>query len=210
MGGKGDWAYLRLTDPDTVPSIGPSIVSLIFALYANSGWNAAAYLAGEVTDPAHTIPRTMIGGTLFVALLYLILNGFNFYALPVMDLLCLSIAGVVSAMVWARTPRVLRDGLRRGDSCLLLGNRRTEWNPIECHRAAEPMGVGPDPFGELRATGDLQQHRAHDFQRPRSGSGTAPALARAQSFPSLSHAALSIYAGILRPYVDHDRRERFR
>ena len=142
MVGTGDWAHLTPTDTPTVPSIGPYVVSLIFALYAYSGWNAAAYLAGEITDPARTIPRTMIGGTLFVALLYLILNGFYFYALPVTELakppllpvadkvarallgleagrfvtamLCLSIAGAVSAMVWAG-PRVYyamaQDGL---------------------------------------------------------------------------------------------------
>lgn len=142
MVGKGDWAHLSLTDTQTVPGIGQHVVSLIFALYAYSGWNAAAYLAGEITEPARTIPRTMIGGTLFVALLYLILNGFYFYALPVTELakppilpvadkvarallgldagrivtaiLCLSIAGAVSAMVWAG-PRVYyamaQDGL---------------------------------------------------------------------------------------------------
>ncbi len=131
--GKGDWSYLVLRDADTVPGIGQCIVSLIFALYAYSGWNAAAYLAGEIIDPARTIPRTMIGGTLFVALLYLMLNGLYFYALPVTELakppilpvadkvavallgsgaarlvtviLCLSIAAAVSAMVWAG-PRV--------------------------------------------------------------------------------------------------------
>jgi APA family basic amino acid/polyamine antiporter len=84
----------------------------------------------------------MIGGTLFVVLLYLAMNGFYFYALPVTELaqppllpvaykvastllgpdagrfvtviLCLSIAGAVSAMVWAG-PRVYyamaQDGL---------------------------------------------------------------------------------------------------
>ncbi len=140
--GKGDWTHLRLADTPPAPRIGQWFVSLIFALYAYSGWNAAAYLAGEITDPARTIPRTLIGGTLFVALLYLALNGFYFYALPVSELakppllpvadkvarallgldagrfvtaiLCLSIAGAVSAMVWAG-PRVYyamaQDGL---------------------------------------------------------------------------------------------------
>lgn len=142
MAGTGDWAHLTPPDTHPVPGIGPYVVSLIFALYAYSGWNAAAYLAGEITDPARTIPRTMIGGTLFVALLYLLLNGFYFYALPVTELakppllpvadkvarallgleagrfvtaiLCLSIAGAVSAMVLAG-PRVYyamaQDGL---------------------------------------------------------------------------------------------------
>jgi len=142
MGGKGDWTHLGLSDTQASPSIGLSIVSLIFALYAYSGWNAAVYLAGEVREPARTIPRALIGGTLFVTLLYLALNAFYFYALPVTDLaqppllpvtskvavallgmdaarfvtmiLCLSITGAMSAMVWAG-PRVYyamaQDGL---------------------------------------------------------------------------------------------------
>jgi APA family basic amino acid/polyamine antiporter len=133
LSGKGDWAHLGDTAGSTFPGVGPCIVSLVFALYAYSGWNAAAYLAGEIADPARTIPRTMITGTLVVAVLYLALNGLYFYALPVQDLakppllpvadkvalsllgpdaarlvtamLCLSIAGAVSAMVWAG-PRV--------------------------------------------------------------------------------------------------------
>ena len=133
MGGKGDWAHLSQSEAQATPSIGLSIVSLIFALYAYSGWNAAVYLAGEVTEPARTIPRAMIGGTVFVTLLYLALNAFYFYALSVTDLaeppllpvaskvavallgsdaarfvtmlLCLLITGAISAMVWAG-PRV--------------------------------------------------------------------------------------------------------
>lgn len=133
MGGKGDWAHLSPSDAQTTPSIGLSIVSLIFALYAYSGWNAAVYLAGEVNAPSRTIPRALISGTLFVTLLYLALNLFYFYALSVTDLaqppllpvankvavellgaeaarfvtmlLCLLITGSISAMVWAG-PRV--------------------------------------------------------------------------------------------------------
>jgi APA family basic amino acid/polyamine antiporter len=66
MVGTGDWAHLRVTDAQVAPGFGPWCVALIFALYAYSGWNAAAYLAGEITEPARTIPRTMIGGTLCV------------------------------------------------------------------------------------------------------------------------------------------------
>ncbi len=133
MGGKGDWAHLSQSEAQATLSIGLSIVSLIFALYAYSGWNAAVYLAGEVTEPARTIPRAMIGGTVFVTLLYLALNALYFYALSVTDLaeppllpvaskvavallgsdaarfvtmlLCLLITGAISAMVWAG-PRV--------------------------------------------------------------------------------------------------------
>jgi len=142
MLGKGNWSHLGLSAPDITPGFGTTMVSLIFVTYAYSGWNAAAYVAGEIVDPGRTIPRAMIGGTLFVGLLYLVVNGIYLYALPVTELgqppilpvankvasamlgptgtllvtvlLCLSIAGAVSAMVWTG-PRVYyamaQDGL---------------------------------------------------------------------------------------------------
>ncbi|SDY58486.1 APC family permease [Nitrosomonas sp. Nm58] len=159
--GAGDWAHLAPTNTHPVSGIGSYVVSLIFVLYAYSGWNTSAYLAGEIIDPARTIPRTMIGGTLFVALLYLILNGFYFYALPVTELakppilpvadkvarallgfeasrfvtaiLCLSIAGAVSAMVWAG-PRVYyamaQDGLIPSVFANTSGRQSTPINAI--------------------------------------------------------------------------------
>ncbi len=143
--GHGSWQNLGLRAPDVDPGLGVMVVSLIFVVYSYSGWNVAGYLAGEITNPGKTIPRIMIGGTLFVGLVYLLLNLVYFYALPVTALaeppllpvaakaaqalfgpaaagliaamLCLSIAGAVSAMVWAG-PRVYyamaRDGLLPG------------------------------------------------------------------------------------------------
>jgi APA family basic amino acid/polyamine antiporter len=142
MLGKGNWSHFSLSAPDITPGFGTTMVSLIFVTYAYSGWNAAAYVAGEIVDPGRTIPRSMISGTLFVGLLYLVVNGTYLYALPVTELgqppilpvankvaaamlgptgtllvtvlLCLSIAGAVSAMVWTG-PRVYyamaQDGL---------------------------------------------------------------------------------------------------
>ena len=57
-------------------------IALIQVSFAYSGWNAAAYLAGEVRDPRRTLPRALIGGTLTVAILYLGLNLLFLYAVP--------------------------------------------------------------------------------------------------------------------------------
>lgn len=51
-------------------------VGLIYVSFAYSGWNAAAYIAGEVIEPQKGVPRALILGTLSVALLYLGLNWF--------------------------------------------------------------------------------------------------------------------------------------
>ena len=49
-------------------------VSLFFVSYAYSGWNASAYIAGEIENPKKNIPRSLIWGTLIVTVLYILLN----------------------------------------------------------------------------------------------------------------------------------------
>jgi APA family basic amino acid/polyamine antiporter len=49
-------------------------VELVYVSFAYSGWNTAAYMAGEFREPARDIPRAVLGGTAVVALLYLGLN----------------------------------------------------------------------------------------------------------------------------------------
>jgi APA family basic amino acid/polyamine antiporter len=49
-------------------------VSLVFVAYAYSGWNAAAYVAGEIENPRKNLPSALLTGTLLVTLLYTLLN----------------------------------------------------------------------------------------------------------------------------------------
>ena len=56
-------------------------VSLIFVSFAYSGWNAAAYLGGEIKNPGRNIPLALFSGTFFVICLYLLLNVVYIYAL---------------------------------------------------------------------------------------------------------------------------------
>ncbi|MDJ0847017.1 MAG: amino acid permease [Myxococcota bacterium] len=131
--GGGDWAHLRRPAPGVTPELGVAAVGLVFVLYSYAGWNAAAYIAAEIRRPERSLPRALVSGTVFVALLYLAVNLLYFYALPasalaaepvlpvaekaasallgpaasaaVSALLCLSIAGAASSMVWTG-PRV--------------------------------------------------------------------------------------------------------
>ena len=57
-------------------------VSLIFISFAYSGWNAAAYLGGEIKNPSRNIPLSLFNGTLIVMFLYILLNAVFIYALP--------------------------------------------------------------------------------------------------------------------------------
>jgi APA family basic amino acid/polyamine antiporter len=57
-------------------------VSLIFVMFAYSGWNAATYVAEEMRSPGRTLPASLVAGTLIVAAFYLALNAVFIYALP--------------------------------------------------------------------------------------------------------------------------------
>jgi APA family basic amino acid/polyamine antiporter len=41
--------------------------------FAYSGWNAAIYVGGEITEPGRNLPRALVGGTALVTAFYLIL-----------------------------------------------------------------------------------------------------------------------------------------
>ena len=53
---------------------GPFAVSLMFVLYSYSGWNAAAYIIGEVRVPQRTVPGALLVATVVVTILYVLLN----------------------------------------------------------------------------------------------------------------------------------------
>ncbi|MBN1827387.1 MAG: amino acid permease [Candidatus Eisenbacteria bacterium] len=50
--------------------------------FAYSGWNASAYIAGEVRRPRRTLPLSLVAGTCIVIVLYLLINLFVFRAVP--------------------------------------------------------------------------------------------------------------------------------
>jgi APA family basic amino acid/polyamine antiporter len=58
------------------------LFSLVYISYAYTGWNAASYLAGEVSDPGRQLPRAILWGTAGVITLYLGLNLVYALALP--------------------------------------------------------------------------------------------------------------------------------
>jgi APA family basic amino acid/polyamine antiporter len=69
-----------------VPTGGALLAAIIVALqgviYTYDGWTGVIYFSGEVRDPARDIPRSMIGGVLAVAAIYLLLNVAYLVVLP--------------------------------------------------------------------------------------------------------------------------------
>jgi basic amino acid/polyamine antiporter, APA family len=81
--GNGDWAHFETQGGGfaNVPTT-TFAIQLMYISFAYSGWNAAAYIAGEVERPEKTLPRALLLGTGVVMVLYLLLNVIYFYALP--------------------------------------------------------------------------------------------------------------------------------
>jgi APA family basic amino acid/polyamine antiporter len=131
--GEGNWDHFFSIQSESRPQAGAVAVALVFIFYTYLGWNVAGYVAGELADPTRWLPKIVVGGTICVAALYFLINVVYFFALPVTVLgeppllpvadkaaaalwgtggarllallLCLSISGAVSAMIWAG-PRV--------------------------------------------------------------------------------------------------------
>lgn len=66
-------------------------LSLIWIMFAYSGWNASAYIGSEIKNPIKNLPRSLILGTGIVVFLYFCLNLFYVYAVPPKDM-----GGVIS------------------------------------------------------------------------------------------------------------------
>jgi len=83
--GSGSWSNLTGFESFPIKSLGgwrDIGLSLMWIMFAYSGWNASAYIGSEVKNPARNLPRSLLLGTGLVILLYLGLNLFYVYALP--------------------------------------------------------------------------------------------------------------------------------
>ena len=61
-------------------------LALLWVMFAYSGWNASAYLAEEMHQPARSLPRSLLFGTLTVMGIYLLVNLLFFFSAPAADL----------------------------------------------------------------------------------------------------------------------------
>ena len=77
------------------PGPPPAIAGLI-VLFAYSGWNSAAYVAGEVREPRRNLPRALVGGVVLVTLLYLAWNLAYFRMVPVERVGTINVGGEIA------------------------------------------------------------------------------------------------------------------
>jgi len=57
-------------------------LSLMWIMFAYSGWNASTYIGSEIRNPEKNIPRSLLLGTGIVMILYVLLNLVYVYAVP--------------------------------------------------------------------------------------------------------------------------------
>ncbi|HJW39276.1 MAG TPA: amino acid permease [Candidatus Udaeobacter sp.] len=65
---------------------GPFAVALVYVMYSYSGWNAAAYISGEIKQPEKNVPRSLLVGTGLVIVIYVLLNAAFLATTPMAEL----------------------------------------------------------------------------------------------------------------------------
>lgn len=82
--GEGSFTHFRvqLTEGSGTVGLKTMGLSLMWILFAYSGWNASTYIGSEIKNPVKNIPRSMITGTFLVTIFYLLLNTLYIYAVP--------------------------------------------------------------------------------------------------------------------------------
>ncbi|KAF0239256.1 MAG: basic amino acid/polyamine antiporter APA [Prolixibacteraceae bacterium] len=88
LSGKGDMANIGTGGGVASGLTGWKTIglSLMWIMFAYSGWNASTYLGSEIRNPSRTLPRSLILGTGMVMLLYLGLNVLYIYSINPNDM----------------------------------------------------------------------------------------------------------------------------
>ena len=87
--GKGSFQHLVRPDDFQFNFGGWKSVglSLMFVMFAYSGWNSATYIGSEIKSPKKIIPASLLISTAIVVILYLLVNLFFIYAVPPEEML---------------------------------------------------------------------------------------------------------------------------
>lgn len=104
--GEGSFQHFRIELSANSETAGLKTIglSLMWIMFAYSGWNAATYVGSEVLKPVRNIPRSLITGTLLVTLIYFLLNILYIYAVPVAELKnVISIGGLAANKLFNQT-----------------------------------------------------------------------------------------------------------
>lgn len=60
--------------------------AMAWVMFAYSGWNASAYIAGNIENPRRSLPQSLILGTLAVTCIYIFINVMFLYVVPMEEM----------------------------------------------------------------------------------------------------------------------------
>ncbi len=126
--------------------------AMVFVFFTYSGWNAAAYLAGEIRDPGRNLAGGLLWGTALVTAIYLAFNLVVLLAVPPSEL-----AGTMTAGAQA-ADNLLGPGGARALGLIIalsvLGSANvTLMAGARVYYAMARDGLAPAPFARLNAAG---------------------------------------------------------
>jgi len=104
--GQGSWDHFSQGVDFHFGFVGWKVIglSLMWIMFAYSGWNASAYIGSEIKDPAKNLPRSLMVGTGIVILLYFCLNLIYVYAISPPDIEgVISIAGLAAGNLFGQS-----------------------------------------------------------------------------------------------------------
>ncbi len=83
-------------------------LSLMWIMFAYSGWNASTYLGAEIKNPAKILPRSLLYGTGIVVIIYLALNVLYVYGInPEQMKGVISVGGLAMGNLFGKPAEVL-------------------------------------------------------------------------------------------------------
>src|SRR5674476_425546 len=83
-------------------------LSLMWIMFAYSGWNASTYLGAEIKNPSKVLPRSLLYGTFIVIVLYLGLNTLYIYGInPEKMKGVISVGGLAMGNLFGRSADIL-------------------------------------------------------------------------------------------------------
>jgi basic amino acid/polyamine antiporter, APA family len=104
--GRGDWSHLTAGQAFSSGSYNWKTIglSLMWIMFAYSGWNAATYIGSEIRNPRKNLPLSLLLGTGIVAFIYLFMNLFYVFAIDPKSMEgVISISGLAVGRLFGQT-----------------------------------------------------------------------------------------------------------
>jgi len=98
--GRGDTSHFAWSTGSLggFPGMKTMGLSLMWIMFAYSGWNAATYVGSEIRNPARTMPGSLLWGTLIVMILYVGVNALFVYSIHPEDMKGVIAVGALSTV----------------------------------------------------------------------------------------------------------------